>query len=132
MTVTDFNLHIHFQALGDVVESSVGAILLDTGFDLNVVWSTMLSFLDPIAGLSSLQLSAIRDLRELCQSRNWDLQLPATKDGNLYTVEARVIGKNISVTASCTNQNKKDAVRISAQAILAKLKVVFLREFGVK
>ncbi|KAI4379355.1 hypothetical protein MLD38_005667 [Melastoma candidum] len=79
------------KALGDVVESSVGAFLLDTGFDLN-------------------------------KSRNWDLELPATKDGNSYTVEARVKGKNISVAASCTNRNKNDAIKISALGILAKLK----------
>lgn len=101
----------------------MGAILLDTGFDLNRVWSIMLSFLDPIMRFSSLQLSPIRDLRELCQSKNWDLQLPATKNGNLYTVEAKVIGKDISVTASGTNRNTKEAIRISAQQIFAKLKV---------
>ncbi|XP_059637819.1 dicer-like protein 4 isoform X5 [Cornus florida] len=44
-----------YQALADLVESFIGAILLDTGFDLSRVWKIMLSFLNPDMILSRLK-----------------------------------------------------------------------------
>ncbi|KAK9269302.1 hypothetical protein L1049_001073 [Liquidambar formosana] len=110
------------KALGDLVESCMGAILLDTGFNLNCVWKIMLSFLDPIMSFSSLQLSPIRELQELCQSHNWVLESPTSKKGGAFLVEAKVTGKDICATACVTNLNRKDAIRIAAHQILAKLK----------
>ncbi|XP_059637815.1 dicer-like protein 4 isoform X2 [Cornus florida] len=43
------------KALADLVESFIGAILLDTGFDLSRVWKIMLSFLNPDMILSRLK-----------------------------------------------------------------------------
>lgn len=114
------------QALGDLVESSVGAILLDSGFDLNKVWKVMTSFLDPIMKFSSsLQLSPIRDLRELCQAHNLELEfLPMpSKLTKMFSVEAKVCGDNVSETASASGQNKKEACRIASLILLSKFKV---------
>ncbi|XP_023928784.1 dicer-like protein 4 isoform X2 [Quercus suber] len=110
------------KALGDLVESCVGAILLDTGFNLNLVWKIMLSFLDPIMRFSSFQLSPIRELQELCQSYNWDLRTSPSKKGRIFSVEVQVKGEDVCVTASATNLNKKDAIRIASQGIFARLK----------
>lgn len=111
------------QALGDLVESCLGAILLDTGFNLNRVWEIMLSFLKPIMSFSSLQLSPIRELRELCQAHSWGLEFVPTKMGKKYSVCATVNGNNVCVSASTTRLNKKDGIRICAQLIFDKLKV---------
>ena len=116
-------IHLLPQALGDLVESCVGAILLDTGFNLNLVWKIMLSFLDPIMRFSSFQLSPIRELKELCQSYNWDLRTSTSKKDRIFSVEVQVNGEDVCVTASATNLNKKDAIRIASQIIFAKLKV---------
>uniref|UniRef100_A0A7N2L0R6 Dicer-like protein 4 n=2 Tax=Quercus lobata TaxID=97700 RepID=A0A7N2L0R6_QUELO len=110
------------KALGDLVESCVGAILLDTGFNLNLVWKIMLSFLDPIMRFSSFQLSPIRELKELCQSHNWVLRTSASKKDRIFSVEVQVIGEDVCVTDSATNLNKKEAIRIASQRIFAKLK----------
>nr|XP_024928613.2 dicer-like protein 4 [Ziziphus jujuba var. spinosa] len=110
------------KALGDLVESCMGAILLDTGFNLKCVWKIMLSFLDPIISFSSLQLCPIRELQELCQSYSWDLQFFPSKKGRNYSVEVKVNSSNFSVSASATNLNKKDATRNAAQQIFPKLK----------
>ncbi|GMN70654.1 hypothetical protein TIFTF001_039694, partial [Ficus carica] len=59
------------KPLSDLVESCVGSILLDTGFNLERVWEIMLSFLDPIISSPTLQLNPIRELQELCQSHSW-------------------------------------------------------------
>ncbi|KAK4604657.1 hypothetical protein RGQ29_012930 [Quercus rubra] len=110
------------KALGDLVESCVGAILLDTGFNLNLMWKIMLSFLDPIMRFSSFELSPIRELQELCQSYNWGLQTSAPKKGRIFSAEVQVNREDVCVTDYATNLNKKDAIRIASQRIFAKLK----------
>ena len=114
------------QALGDLVESCVGAILLDTGFNLNKVWEIMTSFLDPIMKFSSsLQLSPIRDLRELCQAHNLELEFLSVplKLTKMFLVEAKASGNNVCETASATGQNKKEACRIASLMLFSKFKV---------
>jgi endoribonuclease Dicer len=113
-----------FQALGDLVESCVGAILLDSGFDLNEVWKIMTSFLDPIMKFSSsLQLSPVRDLQELCQFNNLELQLLESKQGKKFSVEVKVNGDSVCEKVCITSQNKKEASRIASQLLFSKLKV---------
>lgn len=102
----------------------MGAVLLDSGFDLNKVWKIMTSFLDPIMKFSSsLQLSPTRDLQELCQSHNLELQFLSSKLAKAFSVDIKVIGNGVDETASATRPNKKEAFRIAAQLLFSKLKV---------
>ncbi|KAM7268329.1 hypothetical protein ACFE04_010495 [Oxalis oulophora] len=110
------------KALGDVVESCLGAIFLDTGFNLDHLWKIMLSFLDPTKAFSSLQLDPIREIYELCASHNLALEFSATKTGKSFLVEAKVSGGNFSTTASASNTNKKDATKTASHMIYLKLK----------
>ncbi|XVF35510.1 hypothetical protein REPUB_Repub18cG0151900 [Reevesia pubescens] len=112
------------KALGDLVESSFGAILLDTGFNLNRVWKIMLSLLDPIKSLSSMQLNPIRELQEFCQSRNWDLEFLASKSGRNFSVVAKVNAGDVPLAVSAINPNKKAATRTAAHQIYVKLKAL--------
>lgn len=105
------------------MESCVGAILLDSGFDLDVVWNIMISFLDPVMKFSALQLNPVRELQELCQYYNWELTFPSLKKDGAFTVEAIVDGIGVSDTASATNFNKKTAKRIACQKLYLSLKV---------
>ena len=114
---------ICFQALGDLVESCVGAILLDSGFNLEVVWKIMISFLDPVMKFSTLQLNPIRELQELCQFYNWELTFPSVKKDGVFTVDAVVDGSEVCETACATNSNKKTAKRIACQKLYLSLKV---------
>ncbi|TXG60793.1 hypothetical protein EZV62_012156 [Acer yangbiense] len=112
------------KALGDLVESCLGAILLDTGFNLETVWKVMLSFLDPIMSFSSFQLSPLRELQELCQCHGLNLQFPTLKTGGKYLVEAKVMKDNdVCLSVSVTNLSKKDAVRIASELLFPRLKV---------
>ncbi|KAF6147407.1 hypothetical protein GIB67_016764 [Kingdonia uniflora] len=101
------------KVLGDLVESCVGAILLDTGFNLHHVWSIILSF-DLMMTFSSLFINPVRQLRELCQSRNWDLKFSSSRKGETFTVEAQAQcprlkkGKSLEkVLKSSTKQEAK-------------------------
>ncbi|GAB2289126.1 endoribonuclease Dicer [Dionaea muscipula] len=110
------------KALGDLVESSVGAIVLDTGFDLNQVWKLMLSLLDPIMCFPRFQLNPLRDLRELCQSFNWDLEFVPLKKNKYFVVDAIVDRKEIGHSvSSATNHSKRTAERMAAQQVLENL-----------
>ncbi|XP_012071444.1 dicer-like protein 4 isoform X2 [Jatropha curcas] len=110
------------KVLGDLVESCLGAILLDTGFNLNHIWELMLSFLDPILNSCNVQLNPFRELQELCQSQNWCLEFPTSKKGRTFYVEAKVDGKDVCLSASASNSNKKEAIIIASEQIFVKLK----------
>ncbi|KAK9706277.1 hypothetical protein RND81_07G114300 [Saponaria officinalis] len=110
------------KALGDLVESCVGAILLDAGFDLNLVWKLVLSFLDPVMKFSNLQLSPIRELLELCQHHQWVVKFNPSKKGKSFMVEAVVTGENLSTSASAINRSKSTAKKMASQLVTAKLK----------
>ncbi|KAL3623963.1 endoribonuclease Dicer [Castilleja foliolosa] len=110
------------KALGDLVESCMGAIFLDTGFDLKHLWKIMLSFLDPIISFSNLQFNPLRELHELCQSYNWELQFSSLKSDGKFTAEAKVDGANVSATASATNISGKVAKKMAARQLYESLK----------
>lgn len=81
----------------------------------------MLSFLDPVMNFSRLHLNPIRELQELCQSHNWDLDFVSSKKDK--TVEVKVNGKDISGCA--TNLSRKAAERMAAKQVISTLKVNF-------
>ncbi|KAK9130502.1 hypothetical protein Sjap_010989 [Stephania japonica] len=110
------------KVLGDLVESYVGAILLDSGFNLNLVWKIMLYLLAPVLNFSTLQLDSIRELQELCQSRNWKLNTFSTRKGGIFSVKVVVNGKDFCLSGSATNSSKKVATRLASQEIFLNLK----------
>ncbi|CAN6448099.1 unnamed protein product [Victoria cruziana] len=110
------------KVLGDLIESCAGAILVDSGFDLNLVWKTMVPILEPLENLPSLKLNPIRTLRELCQSRNFNLSFPTSKVKDVFSVQAEVNVGGTSFFGRGTNQNKKTAERMAAEDALRELK----------
>ncbi|XP_062184952.1 endoribonuclease Dicer homolog 4 isoform X3 [Phragmites australis] len=111
------------KVLGDIVESCVGAVLLDSGFDLNHVWKLMLMLLRPVLSFSDMHINPMRELRELCQCNGFELGLPEPLKANgeyHVKVEVNINSKTISCTAA--NRNSKDARKLAAQEALSKLK----------
>jgi endoribonuclease Dicer len=110
------------KVLGDLVESCLGALFLDCGFNLNHVWTMMLSFLDPVKNLSNLQISPIKELIELCQSYKWDREISATKKDGAFTVELKVTKNGCCLTVSATGRNKREGTKKAAQLMITNLK----------
>ncbi|KZV28379.1 dicer-like protein 4 [Dorcoceras hygrometricum] len=108
------------KALGDVVESCVGALFLDAGFDLNRVWKIVYSLLDPIVTLSKLQFNPLRDLRELCQFHNWKLLFSSVKKDGKFSVEAKVDEKKVTATSCATNAQGYRSKSKSLEEVLSK------------
>lgn len=117
---------VFFQALGDLVESCMGAILLDSGFNLECVWKIMLSLLNP----TKLWINPIRDLRELCQCHGMNLQFPASKKNGMYYVQVKVKSGDMTMDDCASNISKKAAKRMAAKQIFSRLKVHYLVKFG--
>ncbi|XP_024542807.1 endoribonuclease Dicer homolog 4-like isoform X2 [Selaginella moellendorffii] len=63
----DWQLEQPPKCLSDLVESLAGALLFDTGGNLELVWSILEPLLRPIASPESLALHPVRELQELCQ-----------------------------------------------------------------
>ncbi|KAJ1382263.1 Ribonuclease III domain [Sesbania bispinosa] len=56
------------KALGDLVESIAGAILIDTKLNLDEVWKVFNPLLSPIVTPDKLELPPLRELNQLCDS----------------------------------------------------------------
>ncbi|XP_010495321.1 PREDICTED: dicer-like protein 4 [Camelina sativa] len=110
------------KVLGDLVESCLGALFIDCGFNLNHVWTMMLSCLDPVKNLSNLQISPVKELIEICQSYKWDREISATKKDGAFSVELKVTKKGSCLTASATGRNKRESTKKAAQLMITYLK----------
>lgn len=85
----------------------------------------MLFLLDPIISISKLQCNPLREINELCQSYNWDLQFSSSKKDNNITVEAKVDEKNVSASAFATKVSGKAAKRVASRKLFECLQVMF-------
>ncbi|XP_020599927.1 endoribonuclease Dicer homolog 4 isoform X2 [Phalaenopsis equestris] len=111
------------KVLSDLVESYIGARILDAGFNLREVWKVMLTLFEPILSFNNLTINPVRELRELCQQKNFCLRLPQpVKEGGCYLVKVEVDIGDEQLTTSTTNHNSKAGRRLAAQKALAKLK----------
>ncbi|XP_042377592.1 endoribonuclease Dicer homolog 4-like isoform X1 [Zingiber officinale] len=111
------------KVLGDIVESSVGAVLLDTGFNLKIAWDLMQNLLKSALDFSSFQINPTRDLRELCQHLGFVLRLPEPiKIHEVYLVKVEIDINDVPLTFKSSNKNSKAARRMASQEALSVLK----------
>lgn len=114
------------QVLGDIVESCVAAVLLDSGFNLNYVWTLVLMLLKPVLSFSDMHMNPMREIRELCQCHELELGLPEPmKADGEYHVKVEVNINSQVISSAAANRNSKVARKFAAQETLSKLKVYF-------
>ncbi|KAG2395488.1 Endoribonuclease Dicer-like protein [Vigna angularis] len=61
------------KVLGDIIESLAGAILVDSGYNMEVVWQSIKPLLEPLVTPETLRLHPVRELNELCQKRSYNI-----------------------------------------------------------
>ncbi|TKY72393.1 Endoribonuclease Dicer-like 2 [Spatholobus suberectus] len=61
------------KVLGDIIESLAGAILVDSGYNKEVVWQSIRPLLEPLVTPETLKLHPVRELHELCQKRGYKI-----------------------------------------------------------
>ncbi|CAA7398025.1 unnamed protein product [Spirodela intermedia] len=119
------------KVLGDLVESCIGSVLLDSGFDLNCVWKTMMNLLHETLRFSSLQLNPVRELRELCQSRHLKLNFShRVRVKGEYKVEVMVTAEEKTLTFTAVDRNSKVAKTMASREALSNLKALGFNRKG--
>ncbi|KQJ83511.1 hypothetical protein BRADI_5g15337v3 [Brachypodium distachyon] len=111
------------KVLGDIVESCVAAVLLDSGFNLNYVWKLVLMLLKPVLSFSGMHMNPMREIRELCQCNELELGLPKPmKADGEYHVKVEVNINSTMISCTAANRNSKVARKLAARETLSKLK----------
>ncbi|RAL54301.1 hypothetical protein DM860_001429 [Cuscuta australis] len=113
------------KVLGDIIESLAGAILIDSGFNKDRVYGCIIPLLEPMVTPETLTLHPVRELYELCRSRNYIMKKPSvTVENEVTTLTMEVEDGNGSVMYrdSCTAPNKAAAKKLSCKNILKMLK----------
>ncbi|MCO5593475.1 hypothetical protein L7F22_047489 [Adiantum nelumboides] len=110
------------KALGDILESLSGAILVDGGFELSVVWRVFEPILQPLISAHEIQINPVRELLELCQHKQvaWKENLDKSDKQIQCTFEVHLDNHAIEGSAIC--KDTTSAKRQAAVDVLAKLK----------
>ncbi|KAK7380380.1 hypothetical protein VNO78_32890 [Psophocarpus tetragonolobus] len=82
------------KVLGDIIESLAGAILVDSGYNKEVVWQSIRPLLEPLVTPQTLKLDPVRELNELCQKRSYVIQKAVSCDDGVtnYRMEVEADG----------------------------------------
>ncbi|MCO5573888.1 hypothetical protein L7F22_027663 [Adiantum nelumboides] len=110
------------QVLGDILESLSGAILVDGGFKLSVVWQVFESILQPLISAHRIKFHPVRELLELCQHKHVACKENLDKCDKQIGFTFEVHLDNHVVEGSAISKDKKSAKRQAALVALAKLK----------
>ncbi|KAL5698311.1 helicase protein [Ranunculus cassubicifolius] len=109
------------KALGDLVESIAGAILIDTRLNFDEVWRIFEPLLSPIVTPENLELPPFRELSELCAHLGYFVKETYTKTDEIVHVELRVQLKDALLKGEGRDKRKKAAKGQAAQHLLKDL-----------
>ncbi|CAK7349013.1 unnamed protein product [Dovyalis caffra] len=73
--ILDYPLHSNGlvdapKALADIVESTIGAVFIDSDSSIDAVWKVFKDLLEPIISHETLKVHPVTQLYEVCQKRN--------------------------------------------------------------
>ncbi|XWS70161.1 hypothetical protein CRYUN_Cryun03dG0025400 [Craigia yunnanensis] len=109
------------KALGDLVESIVGAILIDTNLNLDEVWRIVEPLLSPIVTLDKLELPPLRELNELCDSLGYFIKEKCVNKGEMVHAELRLQLDDILLVEEGFDRSRKVAKGKAASYLLKEL-----------
>ncbi|PVH37629.1 hypothetical protein PAHAL_5G048900 [Panicum hallii] len=109
------------KVLGDIVESIAGAILIDTKFDLDVVWRVFKPLLSPIVTPENLELPPFRELHEWCDKSGYFLGIKCeNREDNIMAILNLQL-KDLLLVRQGRGKNKVDAKAHAASLLLRDL-----------
>lgn len=109
------------KALGDLVESIAGAILVDTKLNLDEVWRVFEPLLSPIVTPDKLELPPLRELMELCDSLGYFIKDVCRNKGDKVVIELRLQLKDVLLVGEGTGATRKIARGEAALRLLKDL-----------
>ncbi|KAK7246158.1 hypothetical protein RIF29_41018 [Crotalaria pallida] len=78
------------KVLGDIIESLAGAILVDSGYDKEVVWKSIRPLLEPLITPETLKLHPVRELIELCQKEGYNHNMKGSNNEGVICARIEV------------------------------------------
>ncbi|KAF6156089.1 hypothetical protein GIB67_007464 [Kingdonia uniflora] len=109
------------KALGDLVESIAGAILVDTKLHLDKVRQIFLPLLSPIVTPEKLELAPLRELNELCSHLGYFVKETLMPKGDMVHAELQLQLENCLLIGKGCERNKKAARGEAARQLLQDL-----------
>ncbi|KAF7840248.1 endoribonuclease Dicer-like protein 3a [Senna tora] len=109
------------KALGDLVESIAGAILIDTKLDLEQVWRVFKPLLSPIVTPDKLELPPLRELLELSDSLGYFVKEKCRKKGDKVHAELSLQLQDDLLVREGQGPNRKTAKGEAAFHLLKDL-----------
>ncbi|KAK9055311.1 hypothetical protein SSX86_026393 [Deinandra increscens subsp. villosa] len=112
------------KALGDMVESIAGAVLLDTKLSLDEVWRVFERLLAPIVTPEKIELPPLRELLELCDSKGYFIKDTCTSKGDNVTAELRLQLEDVLLIVEGVGKSRKVARGQAALKLLSQLEKI--------
>ncbi|KAJ1420894.1 Ribonuclease III domain [Sesbania bispinosa] len=113
------------KVLGDIIESLAGAILVDSGYNKEVVWQSIMPLLEPLVTPETLKLHPTRELHELCQKKGYTLEkIISCKDG-VTTCTIQVQADGVNVIPPCEYKGSVDKItakKLACREVLKSLR----------
>ncbi|KAM7275451.1 hypothetical protein ACFE04_017317 [Oxalis oulophora] len=109
------------KALGDLVESIAGAVLIDSKLDVDEVWRIFKPLLSPLVTPENLELAPLRELIELCGSLGYFIKEKYNNKGENMHVDLRVQLENVLLIGEGLDQSRKHARGKAASQVLKEL-----------
>ncbi|KAJ6718138.1 hypothetical protein OIU79_006129 [Salix purpurea] len=112
------------KVLGDVIESLAGAILVDSGYNKEIVFQSIRPLLEPLITPETVRLHPARELTELCQKQSFNYKKSVSHNGKnaSFTIVVEANGEIFKHTA--TAADKKTAKKLASREILKSLKLL--------
>ncbi|XP_028758757.1 endoribonuclease Dicer homolog 2 [Neltuma alba] len=111
------------KVLGDIIESLAGAIMVDSGFNKEIVRRSIMPLLEPLVTPDTVQIHPVRELQELCSKQHYIMEKALLSANNgLTCVTMRVLANGKIYQETCTADHKKTAKKLACKEILTSLK----------
>ncbi|XP_073032399.1 endoribonuclease Dicer homolog 2-like [Primulina eburnea] len=111
------------KVLADVIESVAGAILVDSGYNKEIVFQSLRRLIDPLITPDTLTTHPIRELTELCQKEQYTLKKPVVSHQNgVAYVTVEVEANGMLYRESRTAADRKTAKKLAHKTVLESLK----------
>ncbi|XP_038975132.1 endoribonuclease Dicer homolog 3b-like isoform X2 [Phoenix dactylifera] len=106
-SMTSFAMPKAPKALGDLLESIAGAVLIDTDLNLDRVWEVFKPLLSPMVTPDKLELPPLHELAKLCNRMGYPLYTQVTYRGEQVVAELSIqLEEDLLVRHGCNLQRK--------------------------
>ncbi|XP_059665631.1 endoribonuclease Dicer homolog 2-like [Cornus florida] len=107
------------KVLGDIIESVAGAILIDSGYNKEIVFQSIRPLLEPLITPETVPLNPVKELNDLCLNKKMTF---LSRENGTTCVTIEVEANGITHNHSSTAANKKMAKKLASKAVLKSLK----------